>query len=153
MKQPTASAAGPWLFRERHLLGAQTTTSRSGTLIMRTTAFIDKLGNAGTIDDQIIMAVLGHGLMGLPELAVATVLDIITRGTSPVAPQVSLRVRINVGGESMPIEPHDVIVLSAAAGAPVQPEPAAMNCEVGRAQNSCQRTDRHCAACPAQAQE
>lgn len=81
-------------------------------------SFIDKLGFIGEIGDQVVVPVLDEDDM--PQLAIATVVDIVRRPPSPFAPvacpPASLRpgpsVRTRSGDdESCIYEPEEIVVL------------------------------------------
>ncbi|MDP9903232.1 hypothetical protein [Arthrobacter bambusae] len=77
-----------------------------------TTTFVDKLGSTGGQDDRVMVAVLDDEDM--PQLAIATVVDVITHEPTPFTPELSVRVRID-DEESQMYEPGEIVVLPRSA--------------------------------------
>lgn len=75
---------------------------------MSSQTFTDKLGVTGAQDATVLVPVLDDEDM--PQLAVATVVDVITREPNPFASELSVRVRVG-DRESQIYEPGEIIVL------------------------------------------
>lgn len=72
------------------------------------TTFIDKLGRTGGQDDRVLVAMVDDEDM--PQLAIATVVEVITREPNPFASELSVRVRVG-DGESQIYEPDEIVLL------------------------------------------
>lgn len=72
--------------------------------------FSDKLGIIGRTGDQVIVPVCNDD--GLPQLAIAEVVDVVVREPNPLASELSLRTRVG-DHESCVYEPDEVVLLAA----------------------------------------
>lgn len=76
----------------------------------RQTSFTDKLGNIGHEGGFVIVPVLGDN--EFPQLAVAEVIEVITRSTNTHLPELSVRTRVP-GDESGIYQAYEIVVLPA----------------------------------------
>lgn len=75
---------------------------------MTRATFTDKLGIIGRTGDQVIVPVCGDD--GMPQLAVAEVVDVVVREPNPLASELSVRTRVG-NDESCIYEPNEVVLL------------------------------------------
>ncbi|WP_394941209.1 hypothetical protein [Psychromicrobium sp. YIM B11713] len=78
------------------------------TAISGSSSFIDKLGVIGKVGDQVVVPVVDEDTM--PQLAIATVVEIIRRLPSPFVSELSIRTRSD-DDESCIYEPEEIVVL------------------------------------------
>lgn len=82
---------------------------------MSTRTFTDKLGATGRTGDQVIVPICNDD--GLPQLAIAEVVEVVVREPNPFASELSVRTRIG-DDESCVYEPDEVVILAATGTSP-----------------------------------
>jgi hypothetical protein len=83
--------------------------------VMSAATFSDKLGATGTAGDRVIVPICNDH--GLPQLAIAEVVEVVVREPNPLASELSVRTRVG-DDESCVYEPDEVVLLAAAGTAP-----------------------------------
>jgi hypothetical protein len=71
--------------------------------------FTDKLGIIGRTGDQVIVPICNDD--GLPELAIAEVVEIVIREPNPFASEASVRTRVG-DAESCVYEPDEIVLVA-----------------------------------------
>lgn len=72
--------------------------------------FTDRLGTIGRTGDHVIVPVCGDD--GMPQLAVAEVVDLVVREPNPFASELSVRTRVG-HADSCVYEPEEVVLVAA----------------------------------------
>lgn len=81
---------------------------------MSTATFTDKLGATGRTGDQVVVPICNDD--GLPQLAIAEVVEVVVREPNPFASELSVRTRVG-DDESCVYEPDEIVILAAAGTA------------------------------------
>lgn len=82
---------------------------------MSNATFTDQLGATGRTGNQVIVPICNDD--GLPQIAIAEVVEVVVREPNPFASELSVRTRVG-DDESCVYEPDEVVILAAAGTAP-----------------------------------